>query len=120
MWKDVGAWNLGAQTYIAANRWTDAENILASLHRQLPRQPDTRFLLGQVECRLASEDLAGGDPSSTLVRLQTARQLGANYPFMVELEKRAQKEIIYGSTPKSDPYPNRQDGDFTGSTAPSR
>jgi spermidine synthase len=97
MWKDVATWNLGAQTYIAANHWIDAENILGSLYQQLPRQPDTKFLLSQVECRLASEDLVRGNPSSTLVRLQTARQLGANYPFMIELEKRAQNEISYNS-----------------------
>ena len=102
-WKDVGAWNLGAQTYIAASHWTDAENILASLHRQLPLQPDTKFLLGQVECRLASEDLARGDPSSTLVRLQTARQLGADYPFMGELKKKARKEISSSGAGKSSP-----------------
>jgi len=97
MWKDVATWNLGAQTYIAANHWTDAENILASLYQQLPSHPDTKFLLGQVECRMASEDLVRGNPSSTLLRLQTARQLGVDYPFMIELEKRAQKEISYSS-----------------------
>jgi spermidine synthase len=92
-WKNVAIWNLGAQTYIAADRWTDAENILTSLNRQLPPQPDTKFLLSQVECRLGSEDLARGNPSSSLARLRTARELGADYPFMVELEIRARKEM---------------------------
>jgi len=93
LWNEVSAWNFSAQIYIAAGRWTDAENILASLHRQLPRQPDTRFLLSQVECRLASEDLVRGNPASALSRLQMARQLGAHYPFMAELETRAKQEI---------------------------
>jgi hypothetical protein len=78
--------NLLSQLAGSAGRWDRAEEILEETIAVVPRNPDTRRLLGRAKVLRAASLIEQGRRYDASVKLDSARLLGIDDPFVTRLE----------------------------------